>query len=501
MRELAREDSFAASGRSVAALEKSIQAALRGEPAAVKEEAAMKRKMSFALVFVLTLILLAGMALAIATFRETGRQIVEIEQQEGFYAAWTVEKKAALAMAVIEQGYAERTPETEGLFIGSLSPEEAGRIADGVLVAFTGREVSEISFMEIMIAAWGPFEQWSTDEQAWYSQLMVEMGLQGEDHTLYVQPRGPVDEAQAVAIARREIANAYGVPESALDAYTWTTSFQVPEFAEEGDDQPYWYVEYWTPENMPESEQLFPHSFWVFIHPETGALLEPASALKDLFQPGIDRRAEMELTMEVATSFQQVATSFGDRQASLKDMVAFRQAWEPRLEEITRASQAPGNEAYSPEFLQNMVKLIPQIGLPQAGDISEAEALEKAWQCAKAIPGFSREQLDALEVSVAAYLTPEGPDAPVYHFTFSYRKIAIDSDAEYDAYTARLEAYYAAFGGRELAPHHISVRIDGRTGAQIGETRVLYDWPIDHEVLLLNLEMKMRGTPPGFPSI
>lgn len=481
LRQLAQAESFVANDRSIASLERSIQAALRADPRAVKEEPVMKRKISFVLVCVLTLMLLAGgVALAIVSFRDTARQIVETEQQDGTYATWPVEKKIALAKAIVAQGYVEETQAVEALLADSLPMKEAGQAADEILVAFTGLEVSEVSFREIMEAAWGPFPQWSAEEQAWYSALMVEMGLQGGDHTLYVQPEGPVDEAQAIAIARREIAMAYSVDESALDAYPVTTAFQVPEFAGTDDDQPYWQVEYHAPEDMPQALRLFPTSFWLFIHPETGALLESADTLRDGFQELMDRAFEIDLTM-------QVADSFAENRTSVEGMMAFRQTWEPQLDVLIAAGQLPESEAYRPHHLKNKAQLIPRIGLPQAGDIGAEEALENARQCIAALPGWPGGQRDYLVPAVQVYLLPESSsEASVYHFIFSLPRITGSMNAaKEDAFFQRRDAYDTAFGGKDHAPNHIYIRIDASTGQQIGEPQVLYEWLVDYEDLLV----------------
>lgn len=479
MSQLAHDEAFVANERIIAILSQSIHTGLKSDQRVIKEEPIVKRKVSFALVCVLTLILLAGVALAIVSFQDAARQIALTEQQDGYYAAWPAEKKIALVKAIVEHGYAEETQAVERLLAGSLSAEDAGRTANEVLVAFTGKEVSEISFMEIMIAAWGPFEQWSVEEQTWYSQLMVEMGLQGTDHTLYVQPVGVVDEAKAIAIARREIAEAYGVAESMLDAYTLTTSFQVPEFAEQSDNQPYWMVEYWAPETMTLASRLFPTSFWVFVHPETGALLEPATILRDSFQEQMDNAFEIDLTMQVADSFAQSHTS-------VESMMDFRKKWEPKLDMLIKAGQVPENESYHPRHVQKIAKLIPKIGLPQAGDIGENEALESAKQCITAIPGWPEEQRDYLALALAAYLTSESGDAPAYHFVFSLPRItsSMSADSEKEFFKRR-DAYNTAFGGEELAPKHVYLRIDARTGKQVGEPKVLYSWPVYYEDFLV----------------
>ncbi|MDR0896354.1 MAG: hypothetical protein LBN04_00705 [Oscillospiraceae bacterium] len=248
--------------------------------AQVMGEKMMKRKTSIALVFAMVLVLVAGIALAVVlSLRDAGRQVVQTEQTEGYYAQWPIDKKTALVGALVELGYAENTAEVAQLLSGALAEAEATRVADGAMTAFTGLAVSEISFMEIMEAAWGPFGQWTAEDQAWSSQLMVDMGIQQADHTLYVMPEGAIDEVAAIAIARAEMAKGYGIDEATLDLFQMEVSFQVPEFvAAAGDTQAWWYVGFFRPENMPEGKRAL-YDTELFIHPDTGALYEPIEYL------------------------------------------------------------------------------------------------------------------------------------------------------------------------------------------------------------------------------
>lgn len=49
----------------------------------------------------------------------------------------------------------------------------------------------------------------------------------------------------------------------------------------------------------------------------------------------------------------------------------------------------------------------------------------------------------------------------------------------------RRDAYNAAFGGEELAPKHVYIRIDARTGKQVGVPEALYSWPVYYENFLI----------------
>lgn len=267
----------------------------------------VKRKISTAFVFVLITLLIGGIALAAISLRDTAREVAITEREEGPFGYWQIDKKIALINALAELGYIKETA-----VIGqTLTDEEANRIAYEAITAFVGKDAKETGFMDIMQSAWGHFDGWTREEQAWYTILMDEIGIEQGDKTRYVMPEGDVTEAEAVAIARREIAEGFGVAQSELDPYEPSAFFEIPEFAEPG-DQPFWHIVYVAPESMPRDERIF-HDFEVFIHPKTGALYEsvesmlarrgehipvkPANALTDAINAYSERAEHMPFRM------------------------------------------------------------------------------------------------------------------------------------------------------------------------------------------------------------
>jgi hypothetical protein len=413
----------------------------------VKEEPIVKKKISFVMVVVLVLILAAGVALALASWQDTAKQIVVTEQESGYYENWPVEKKAALVKALVEQGYTEKTEAVEKLLSNKLSDTEAGAAADEALKAFTGREVSEISFMEIMQATWGPFEQWTKEEQAWYSQLMVDMGLQGEDHTLYVLPSGPVDEAKAIAIARREIAQGYGVSESVLDAYTVTTSFQVPEFVL--DNQSWWYVELNAKDDIPETERLF-NTFWVFVHPETGELYESVESLlesKTAYEEQADKRRNDPLTKKLV--------EFCDAHGTYLQGISLdaKALWSKTIAEevLKRYAQEPDFFSVKDAAFSSFT-----YGLPDEKSLSQADALELAKKALVDPLGRKEEELRFFLHKPDVYYDITNTDKPLWKFFF-HMPSQYDSD---EAFGAEVLAYY----GENVRVPNYKVELDARTG-------------------------------------
>lgn len=440
--------------------ERDIQAVLRR----MRGETVVKRKISVALIFVLLSLALAGAALALSLWMDTGRSVLETEQTSGYFQDWPAQKKMDLARAILEHSALERTPDRAALLAGSLPQEEMERGAEEILAAFTGQEVSEISFMGIMEAAWGPFDHWSHEEQAWYSQLLQEMGLQGEDHTLYVLPTGPLDKDQAIALARREIALGFGVEESELDRYKLTTSFQVPEFASPGDNQPYWHIEYWTPEGMSAEEALFPISFGVFLNPETGAFHEPVPqriAEMRAYFDGIKARESDPLWQEMR-AFETERNLHGNPAAmSLEERALWNQTFRDRV--LAKMKEQPELELFG---IMTQAAFSYAYGLPDEKAIPQEEAFAIAQRMLVERIGRKEEEVPFFSHRCDVFYDVTDPERPLWKFFF-HMPNEYDSDK---AFGKALVAYYGKDG--ERLPN-VKVELDAYTG------EVLEAFPMD----------------------
>lgn len=409
----------------------------------VRGEIVVKRKISIAIIVILVIVLIAGVAWAAISLRDTARQIVETEQAEGdTFGYWPVEKKISLIKALADLGYIEETSEVKQLIANALPEEKADLIANEAVARFTGKEASEISFLVIMQAAWGPFGDWTKEEQAWYSKLMVEMGIQQADHTLYVEPEGSVDEAQAVLIARKAIAKGYGVEESVLDNYTAKTTFEVPEFAEPGNDQPYWHVDYRAPEDMPKDERLF-RLFSLFIHPETGELYESVESMLERMR-----------TMRPATNIYQAMDAYSEK-ANLKAFwdwpLELKADYSKEINPMVKSILDSGDLSdlmFDGRVPNSVIAQSTFIyGLPGDKDISQNRAFELAARAIRETYGLDEETL-ALYKLVSTFFDITNPEKPLWKFLF------------------RPETWTDFEGGLDNPQYHLryKVEIDARTG-------------------------------------
>jgi hypothetical protein len=408
--------------------------ALMSAAQSVQEERIVKRKLSVALVFAISLVLIAGVALAVAlSLRDTGRQVIQTEQTEGYYEVWPEAEKVSLVNALVELGYTEKTPEIESLLAGTLESKDAVRVADEAVAKFTGLSLSEISFMGIMEAAWGEFEDWTREEQAWYSQLMVDVGFEKDGHTFYVEPTGPVTEEQAIAIAKKDIAAAYGIEESVLDACTRYTSFQIPEFAKPGDTQAYWMVEYLQPMDS-EIELPFGIGIGLFVHPDTGELLQTAQEVID------ERNAVNEYTKDPLLLVEEV---FYEKYGRPEDDIGHeaRARYSQEIVPIIRQLA----EKYPDFYIAYMMAPTMFVyGIPDENALSEKEAQALAEDVLVNELGRKQEELQFFTHKIRVFYDITNPEKPLWKFLFSDPHMYED-EAAVIAYYGKQQKNYPPF--------------------------------------------------------
>lgn len=187
----------------------------------------VKRKVSWAFVLAAALACSAAVALAVTAITETGRLMARTERESGTYGNWPAETRVQIVGELMDEGYISETEMRRQMRDGALAPDIAAQTADEAIAAFTGEAAKDASFLSIMQTAWGPFEMWTREQQAWYSRVMDEAGFDSAGKTVYVESTGQVTEQEAVAIAKREVVRVFGLPKELLDRYRVEVSFQI----------------------------------------------------------------------------------------------------------------------------------------------------------------------------------------------------------------------------------------------------------------------------------
>lgn len=425
--------------------------ALMSAAHSVKEDEVVKRKMSAALIFAIVLVLITGVALAMMSLRDTGAKVLEIEQTEGYYSQWPIKHKITLVDELTQLGLIEKTAEVEQLLAGGVAESEAHDIADKIMMAYVGSELIDISFIEIMQADWGYFYDWSFEEKAWYSQLMVDMGLQGSDHTLYTMPTGILTEDEVVAMARAEVLRGYDVEESLLDQYTLRVTFEVPEaVAATGSDQTYWFVAYESPSGMSwEDYAPFGGGIWFYIEPETGEFVQTVEEIlaerEELYRYEDDPLKKRIDAFKVEMDYARFDQMSHEQRARYSQEVA------PLVREL--------DEKY-PDYhtLFTLEKNTFTYGVPDENALTEAEAQAIVERMLIETFGLSEDEIEFFTHDMHIYYDITDPEIPLWKF-FARNPNVYSSDEEY---VNRVIAYY---GDEDHLPDtHYKIELNAYTG-------------------------------------
>lgn len=430
----------------------------------------VKKKLSMAFIMAMVLVTIAVTALAVVTIRELGKQVALNQKEKGYFGNWSPEQKTKLIRELVELKYLETTEDVNALLKEEGPGPETGALADKVMSSYTGKEAKYLEFLGIMQTAMGPFDQWSYEEKAWYSQLMKDVGLEGDGVTFFVEPTGKVSKEQAVAIARREVAAGYGVPESQLDRYEVKTNFQIPEANEPDNRQAYWYVGFTAPDDMPENERLF-IVFPVYVHPETGELLWSVESMRNMGSQY--SRPDNELYRLIG-SIEAEAAKDGHYAFRLWP-IELKARWTKEVTPLVKQIVAGGD--YSSITIDGRpdAEVLAQshylYGLPGNTNISQAEAYTKAKAALQKAYGIRDEEF-ALYRDEIAFFDITNPETPLWRFLFNAG--SVNWPELYDSIRP------------EIKETNYRVAINARTGA------VEYTEKFDFDTLSYDLDYRLK---------
>lgn len=427
-------------------------------------EKKVKRKLSLGFVLAMALILMVLTAVAVVSIWETGRTMARLEQQEGQYIDWSIDSKIQVVTELMEAGYIPETGERIALREGTLTQQDALRIADEAIAALTGEDAGYASFLTVMQAVWGPFETWSAEQQAWYTQVSEEAGANTEGKTRYMQPDGAVTKEEALRIARQALAKGYNVPESVLDGYRVTQSYQIPEFAQPGDRQAYWYVQFEL-ENTAMMEDAPFISHELFIHPNTGELLV---SVEDI----LAQRAQYEELQQepLRLKINEFVRSSGESKSFLSYSVQNKARWTadiaPHIKQFLHDSPDKADMMFN---WDERASTVYAYGLPDDKAIPEEKALTLALDALQKEYDLSSQERELLQtgkpspMAGAAYDVTD-PAQPKWKFLFTM-------PTQYDADEELARQVKALYGNREYNRIY-KVELDAYTG-QVLQTLAL----------------------------
>ena len=170
----------------------------------------------FAILVVVLMLLLTGVALALTNWNVIVEWVYHLEKQESRVEMWTLEQKQSIADALREQGYdMSALPDLNGM----TEEEKDAALTDWLKAQFDG-ELTSFHF-NLMTRLNGFFDSWSLEDKAWYDSMLVEGGEAWEGRFISSVP--PADQSGIPAImkaAADQLRAAYDGTDMQTDGWT-----------------------------------------------------------------------------------------------------------------------------------------------------------------------------------------------------------------------------------------------------------------------------------------
>lgn len=206
------------------------------------------RKPRFAVAFALLLVLLLCVTALAAYTVHKGflGDMAQLHVQAGAYDDWTLEEKENIVRSMKQYGViADTAAWDEALAIASEKKRE--KVLDKLFSERYG-----INGRTDVITASGIVEQelglydseWSLEQKAAYTQLLLELDLLGYDTNIdFLPDEDDIPQEQAVEIAKKAVQDAYGYDDKTMDSYDVHKSFLIHR-SEMGTKKPYYMLEF-----------------------------------------------------------------------------------------------------------------------------------------------------------------------------------------------------------------------------------------------------------------
>ena len=218
-----------------------------------REESAVKRKLSVGLVLAIVLIVAtAATALAFTISRRFFEDVARLQLESGYYNAWSLEEKVEVLDMMVENGIVAAEGDVQAILEGDMDDDAREAALDALMLERYGGGVTEpwmlenIGIESILTTEMGPQTEWTLEEKAWYTGMMLELGLLGYDTDLYLLPgEDVISPEEAEQAARTAAAEAFGVDPAEMDAYDALIDYGVYRAEAEYKD-PYYTVYFVT---------------------------------------------------------------------------------------------------------------------------------------------------------------------------------------------------------------------------------------------------------------
>ncbi|MDR0897125.1 MAG: hypothetical protein LBN04_04640 [Oscillospiraceae bacterium] len=406
----------------------------------LEEEMIVKKKISLALVLALTLALIAAAAVAAGLLWENyAPQIKQTEMEQGAYPGWKTEDKIKLVQALVDAGALAASEDTERLFDPDIPDAEANALADQLVTAFTGMEVSEISLPILTYAVMGYEATWSPEQWVWWLDVV---GYESGAVDKFVIPgEGDLPVEEAIRIANERLTEVWGLEDDYLEKNT--QSYAILYITTQRPDYRRWIVHF---EKYREGTERYVERKYSAVVDNTGTVI----ADPDIEEPLPEDRAADAAARAAATpsplgqamqTFNAQVDNAPFSQWPLELKAEYSQVINPMVQGAIQsgdyAAIGRSEESLSPE-LRARTSFV--YGLPGAEDMAEADALNLAKETLMQTHGLDSEALAQYD-DIHVYFDITNPEVPLWKFVFTSDKITVSTE-EGQYTTERLLLWY-----------------------------------------------------------
>lgn len=193
-----------------------------------------------ALVLALVLVLLAvGCVAVVQLWRPSLETTAQLQGNQGGFESWSFDDKLALVRAMDEEGLdTSAVPE-----LSRMTEKEADRALTYALETIWSGEIASPP-VNIMERLKGLFDTWSVEEKAWYSQMLAEKRLDGDETEIYLLPdKTDMSVQGAIEQARQYLLKMYeNLTAEQIDELMPCVSYYKKRG--ENDDRRFWLVRF-----------------------------------------------------------------------------------------------------------------------------------------------------------------------------------------------------------------------------------------------------------------
>ncbi len=421
----------------------------------MRGENQVKKKLSLALVLALAMVLLAVSALAVTLWKSYYHKIAQNEGDIGYFDSWSGEKRAEFVLAMQAEGIEFDKDSINKLASKHTTDADKKTIATGLILdKYPGMREDTITAISILEAEKGPLPDWSMEDKAAYTQMLVKTKTLGHDEEMYWLPgEGDISQEEALEITNKAIKKEFGETDEGLKAMT--LYIELRSYADQKDHRT-WHIFY-----MRKGAGVYdePSQYSVWIKAENGEVESVSSPARQAEEAKKNAAPE-----HISQMWDDVIVAFREAEPyALDSLMTLRAEWTDQFAEMKQHTTHWGGMY---DIIKNLIE--QDIRMPEEGAISAKQAWEKAEAAVLALPGWTQEKLDMFGRLAEVYYFSKELDKPVYHLFYAQKRHywpefdGKPSDTYEKDYLLPL---YALYGGDSTAvPHYAAIRLDAKTG-------------------------------------